>query len=226
MTTRLLLVEDHPIVVDGLRSALRSHPEVEVVGRAATLAEARALLRAVVCDVVLLDLRLPDGSGLALLREAPEPPDGPAFLILSSFMTPEYVSAAVALGAHGFLLKTAPVEDVLAALSAIAQGGLAFTPEQLAASRGASWAPLTPREHQVIEGVMGGRSNDELAADLGVARKTVEAYITRLLARFGLMTRTELAVRAERGLLLDLPTAPARGPATRIQGPGAGGGRR
>lgn len=208
MTTRLLLVEDHPIVVDGLRSALRSHPEVTIVGHGATLTEARELLGAVAADIVLLDLRLPDGSGLDLLRDARDRPGAPAFLILSSFLTPEYVSAAVALGAGGFLLKTAPVEEILSAISAIAERGHAFTPEQLRASRRASWTPLAPREHEIIEGTVRGRWNDELAADLGIAKKTVEAHVTRLLARFGLMTRTELAVHAERDLLLDLPTGP------------------
>lgn len=208
MTVRLLFVEDHPIVVDGLRSGLDKHPEVAVAGHAATLAEAREFLSGPGCDIVLLDLRLPDGSGLALLREFRELPDAPAFLILSSFLTPEYVSAAVALGAGGFLLKTAPVEEILAAIWVIAEGGLAFTPEQLRASRRASWAPLTPREHEMIKGIILGRSNDELTADLGIAKKTVEAYVTRLLARYGLVTRTELAVLAERGQLLDLPTRP------------------
>ena len=210
MTTRLLVVEDHPIVVDGLVAAFRDRPEVEVVGRAATLAEARELIRSTPCDVVLLDLRLPDGSGIDLLHELGNAPSGPAFLVLSSFLTTEYVSAAIALGAGGFLLKTSPADEILAAVREIADGRLAFTPEQLRASRTAAWAPLTGRERAILDGVMRGRSNDELAGDVGAARKTVEANITRLLARFGLMTRTELAVHAERGQLLDLPVTKRR----------------
>lgn len=210
VTARLLVVEDHPIVVDGLRGALRAHPEVEIVGVAATVAEGRAMLGAVECDVVLLDLRLPDGSGIQLLREAASRPEGPAFLVLSSFETPEYTSTIVALGASGFLLKTAPVEEVVAAVSLIVEGGLAFTPEQLRVSRNAAWAPLTAREHQVLDGIVRGRSNDEIAMDLRLAKKTVEAYITRLLARYDVMTRTELAVRAERSQLLDLPVRPPK----------------
>jgi two-component system response regulator DevR len=202
---RLIVVEDHPIVVDGLRGALRAHPEVEIVGVAGTVAEGRALMGATECDVVLLDLRLPDGSGIQLLRESKPPPDGPAFLVLSSFESPEYTSTVIALGASGFLIKTAPVKEVVAAVSLIVDGGLAFTPEQLRVSRNAAWAPLTSREHQVLDGIVRGRSNDEIAMDLGLAKKTVEAYITRLLARYDVMTRTELAVRAERSLLLDLP---------------------
>jgi DNA-binding NarL/FixJ family response regulator len=204
MTIRLVIVEDHPIVVDGLLSAFREHPEVEVVGRPGTLGEARSVLASTLCDVVLLDLRLPDGSGIDLLSDA-HGKGGPAYLVLSSFLTMQYVSASIALGAGGFLLKTAPTDEILAAISEIAAGGLAFTDDQLRASRTASWAPLTSREHEVLVGVVGGRSNDELAGDLGLSRKTVEAHVARLFARFGVASRTELAVLAERGQILDLP---------------------
>jgi DNA-binding NarL/FixJ family response regulator len=213
MTIRIALVEDHPVVVDGLVAALRDRPDIEVVGSAGTIADARRLVATVDCDVVLLDLRLPDGSGIDLLREAGTKESGPAFLVLSSFLTPEYVAAAFALGASGFLLKTSPTDEILGVVREIAAGRLAFTPDQLRASRSAAWAPLTGREHDVLEGLMRGRSNDELAADLGVSRKTVESYITRLLARYGVTTRTELALLVERGQILDLPVRdPARRP--------------
>jgi DNA-binding NarL/FixJ family response regulator len=206
MTIRLVLVEDHPIVADGLRLALATQPDVEIVGRAATLADARRLIAATPCEVVLLDLRLPDGSGIDLLRDRDLDGSEPDYLILSSFQTPEYVSAAVVLGASGFLLKTAPVSEILAAVRAIADGRLLFTAEQLRAARNGAWRPLTDREHEIIAGVIAGRSNEELAGDLGLSRKTVEAYLTRLLARFGLLTRTELAIHADREQLLGLPT--------------------
>ncbi len=208
MTIRVAIVEDHPVVIRGLAAALGARDGIELVGAARTLAEARALLASTPCDVVLLDLRLPDGSGVDLLRASGD--DGPAFVVLSSFMTPEYVSAAIAMGASGFLLKTSETEDIEAAVTTAASGALAFTGEQLREARRAAWAPLTPRERAVLAGVMAGRSNDELTGDLGLSKKTVEGYITRLLARFGLATRTELAVKAERDLLLELPTAERR----------------
>lgn len=215
MTTRVLVVEDHPVVVDGLRTAFAGRTDVEIAGEARSVAEGRSLLRSVACDVVLLDLRLPDGSGIELLRESHDRPDGPAFLILSSFTSPEYVSTAVAMGASGFLLKTAPVGEILAALATIAEGGLAYTPEQFRVSRNAAWAPLTGREHEILRGITRGRTNDEISADLGLAKKTVESYITRLLARFNVLSRTELALHAERMQLLDLPVQESRGNPTR-----------
>ena len=208
MTVRVAIVEDHPVVTRGFAVALGAREGLELVGAAKTLAEARALLASTPCDVVLLDLRLPDGSGVELLREAGD--DGPAFVVLSSFMTPEYVSAAIAMGASGFLLKTSETAEIEAAVATAASGALAFSAEQLRESRRAAWQPLTATERTVLAGVLAGRSNDELTGDLGLSKKTVEGYITRLLARFGLATRTELAVKTERDLLLELPTAERR----------------
>jgi len=208
MTIRVAIVEDHPVVTRGLAAALGAREGFDLVGAAKSLAEARALLASTPCDVVLLDLRLPDGSGVELLRAAGE--DGPAFVVLSSFMTPEYVSAAIAMGASGFLLKTSETWEIEAAVTIAASGALAFSAEQLRDARRSAWQPLTATERAVLVGVMAGRSNDELTGDLGLSRKTVEGYITRLLARFGLATRTELAVRTERDLLLDLPTTERR----------------
>ena len=206
---RVVLIDDHPLVVDGIKASLQAEPSIGVVGQAGSLAEARRLLLTTPCDVVLLDLRLPDGSGIELLYERLNDV-GPAFLVLSSFLTEEYVSAAIALGASGFLLKTGPVRDLITAIKQIADGALAFTADQLRASRRAAWAPLTEREHDLLRGVMDGRSNDELAGDLGVSRKSIEGYLSRMFARFGVMTRTELAVHVEREQLLDLPASPAK----------------
>ena len=205
MSVGLLLVDDHPIVLDGLRAALARHAEIKIVAEAASLAEARAAIAKPGIDVVLLDLRLPDGSGIDLLRDAQAMSAPPAVIVLSSFLTPQYVNAAIALGASGFLLKTAATDEILAAIAMVSEGRLAFTAEQVRESRKAAWAPLTEREHDIIAGVMAGRSNDELSGDLGLARKSVEAYLSRLFIRFDVTTRTELAILAEREGLLALP---------------------
>lgn len=210
MTIRVLVVEDHPIVISGLAATLSVASDIEVTGRAASLMEARVFLVSASCDVVLLDLRLPDGSGIELLEEWATRDDAPAFLVLSSFMTPEYVAAAMSLGAGGFLLKTASSNQILDALRAVGEGRLAYTAEQLRSARSAQWAPLTPREHGLLAGIAAGRTNDELAADHGLSRKTVEKHLARLFARFGVLTRTELALAVERGGVLDLPTQERR----------------
>jgi DNA-binding NarL/FixJ family response regulator len=210
MTIRVLVVEDHPIVVSGIAATLGAAPDIEVVGSATTLGRARASLASVSCDVVLLDLRLPDGSGIELLEEAATRDDAPAFLVLSSFMTPEYVAATMTLGAGGFLLKTAGSDEIQDAIRTVADGRLAYSAEQLRAARGGAWAPLTPREHSLLAGIAAGRTNDELAFDLGLSSKTVEKHLARLFVRFGVMTRTELALVVERAAVLDLPTQERR----------------
>lgn len=202
MTVRVLLIDDHPVVLDGLSIALEAHG-LEIAGRARSLAEARTLVASVEADVALLDLRLPDGSGTDLLSGI-EDGRGPAFIVLSTFQTPQYVAAAVALGASGFVAKTAPTEEIVDAVRVVADGGTAFPREASRPARN-RWHPLTRREHDIIAGVLAGRSNDELSADLRIARKTVEAYLTRLYARFGVLSRTELAVLAEREQWLSLP---------------------
>lgn len=136
--------------------------------------------------------------------------DGPAVVVLSNTVTPAFVAAAIALGASGYLAKTAETSVIEATVRTAASGDLAFTREQLRRSERGSWVPLTDREHRIIAGIMKGPPNDELTIDLGLAKKTIERHITRLLARFGLATRTELALKAERESLLDLPTDPHR----------------
>jgi DNA-binding NarL/FixJ family response regulator len=206
MSVRVVVVEDHPIVVTGLAGLLAGAADMQLVGQAATLAEARPLVVPGACDVVLLDLRLPDGNGIELLEEAASSDDAPGFIVLSSFMTPEYVSAALALGASGFLLKTTEAGEILDGIRAVAQGRLAYSVDQLRSAQLAAWAPLTPRERDLLAGVVAGRTNDEIAGGLGLSGKTVEKQLARLFARFGVSSRTDLALAVERGAVLDLPT--------------------
>jgi two-component system response regulator DesR len=125
--------------------------------------------------------------------------------MLSSFDTPQYIDAAQRLGAAGFLLKTTPTDEILAAVRRVNAGGSAFPLDLVRSGAQSPWKPLTPRERDVLAGLMRGRSNDEIAAELGISRKTVEAYLSRLFARAGALSRTELAVRAERERWLDMP---------------------
>jgi DNA-binding NarL/FixJ family response regulator len=113
------------------------------------------------------------------------------------------VAAAVRLGAAGFLLKTTPTEQIVAAIRAVAAGATAYTAAQLGQARQPA-IDLSERERAIVERLIASRSNDEIAADLGLASKTIEKHLGRMFDRFGAMSRTELAMRAEREGWLDL----------------------
>lgn len=202
MTVRIGIVDDHPIVVGGLDAALSAVEGFEVVARAGTIHDAEALLARDGLDVVLMDVRLPDGNGLELLQRT----DGSrraAVIVLSSFEASQYVAAAVRFGAQGFLVKTAQLDDVVEAVRRVAAGGSAFSASQL---REGLKGPvrLRPRERDVLRRVLAGQSNDEIAAGLQTSRKTVEKNLSRLFERFGVASRLELGLRAEREAWLEI----------------------
>ena len=196
------LVDDHPVVLEGLQTALATVEDIRIVARGTTFAEARAILGRDDVDVLLLDVRLPDGNGLELLGEATQR-GRPAVLVLSSFRSRQYVAAALRFGASGFLLKTTPLPELIRAIRSVADGGTAFTTEQIRDGQ-AGFVSLTAREREIVRHVIGGRSNDEIAAELHTSRKTVEYHLSRLYERFGILTRVELALRADHEGWLDI----------------------
>ena len=132
-----------------------------------------------------------------------------AIIYLTTFDAPQYAEVAARMGASGFLLKTAPIEAIVDAVRRVATGQVAFTREQIRPAGRPPWKPLTARELSIINRVVAGRSNDEIAADLSLSPKTVEWYLGRLFERFEVASRTELATLAQRQGWLDLP--PERG---------------
>lgn len=207
---RVLVVDDHPATLGGLVASLTREPDIGQVLEAMSVSEAASVLRAHDVDIILVDFRLPDGTAIDVLKAGEQLARPPAVLILSAFDSPQYVEAAVNLGAVGFLTKTAPLEQVLEAVHAVAAGKTMFTVAQIRGRQGRHWTPLTDREAAIIEGLIQGRSNDELSADLRISKKTVEGYLTRLFEQHGVTTRVELAIKASREGWLDLPHAPRR----------------
>jgi len=199
---RVAIVDDHPVVRDGTAALLAAQPGIVVAGTAGSLAEARTLLAATEPDVVLLDIRLGTQSGLNLLAddEGGVRPHA-AIIVLTAYDYPQYAEAALRLGAAGFVLKTAPMAELLDAIRRAAGGGLAFGVRPRASDR----ARLTRRELDVVALVVEGRSNDEIGATLRIGAKTVETHLARLFERFAIASRTELATRALREGWLDLP---------------------
>jgi DNA-binding NarL/FixJ family response regulator len=200
--TRIAIVDDHPVMRDGTAALLAREPDFVVVGVAGSLDAAAPLLDRAVADVILLDIRLGSASGLTLLDAASATApiaDRPAIVVMTAYDYPQYVDAALRLGASGFVLKTAPIAELVEAIRRAAAGGLAFGVRPTGA------AHLSPRELEVARLVVDGRSNDEIGVALGIGAKTVETHLSRLFARFGLGSRTELATRALREGWLDLP---------------------
>lgn len=194
---RVAIVDDHPVVREGTAALLAAQAGLRVVGTASSIEEASSLLDSGAVDVLLLDIRLGSDSGLALLG-GDEP--RPAIVVLTAYDYPQYVAAALRLGASGFVVKTAPVPELVDAIRRAAAGGLAFGRRPAAAA-----ASLTPREREVVGLVVDGRSNDEVGAALGITTKTVEGHLRRLFDRLGVQSRTELATRALREGWLEVP---------------------
>ena len=195
----MIVVDDHPVVREGTASLLRAQPGIDVVATAGSIEEARATIARVAADVLLLDIRLGSDSGLRLLGEAS---DGPAIIVVTAYDYPQYAEAALRLGASGFVLKTAPLAELLDAIRRVAVGGLAFSVRPRGTG---SLDRLSERELDVVRLVVDGRSNDEIGARLGIGAKTVESHLRRLFERFDLASRTELATRALREGWLDVP---------------------
>lgn len=194
------VIDDHPVVADGLRTALERDPQITVAWSAHSVDQARLSLdEGPAVDVVLLDVRLADGSGLDLLPG--ERAIRPAFIVLSTFDRPVYAATAFRRGASGFMLKVAPTADIIDAVRRAAGGGLVFEARHLDSLR--TGATLTARELQVVRFVAAADSNDEIAAKLAISHKTVEAYLRELFQRHHFSTRTELALWAEREGWLD-----------------------
>lgn len=215
MTIRVALIDDHPVVLEGLDAALGSIEDLVVVAHGPSMVEGRVILARSDVDVALLDIRLPDGNGLQLLGEAGR--GRPAVIVLSSFLTSQYVAAALRFGAQGFVLKTAPLPELIEAIRRVAAGGSAFTAEQLREGN-TGFVSLTPREREVVQLVIRGRSNEEIGAELKASRKTIEAHLSRLYDRFDVRGgRIELAIRAEREGWLEVAPG-TTGPGSRFAG--------
>jgi len=197
---RVAIVDDHPVVREGTAALLAAQPGLRMVGTAASLEGAAPFLDPAAVDVLLLDIRLGSESGLTLLGGDALAPR-PAIVILTAYDYPQYAAAARRLGASGFVVKTAPVAQLVEAIRCAAAGGEAFGcgPDHPAPA-----AP-TRRELEVVRLVVEGRSNDEIGAALGITSKTVEGHLRRLFERLGLQSRTELAARALREGWLEVP---------------------
>ncbi len=194
---RLVIVEDHPAIAEGLAALVRTEPDVELLGVASDAAHATELIGARRPDVVLCDVVLGgERAGLRLLKEHAARP-APAFIMFSAYGYPDYYVTALEQGAAGYLLKMATISEVMGAVRTVASGGRAFPSDVLRGARRARRRP-TPRQAEIIALVADGRTNEEIAAGLAIHVKTVEGQLRRLFDRYDVANRTELVRVAER----------------------------
>jgi len=203
---RILVVDDHPVVRQGLRAFLSSREGLEVVGEAADGDEALRKLRHLRPDVALVDLVMPGTGGLEVLRQAAVLELATRIVVLTSFAEADQVVPAVRAGAAGYLLKDAEPADLEAAIRAVHRGEALLHPRaagavmrEVAQPRAASAADdLTPREREVLELLARGLTNRLIARELDVTEKTVKTHVSNVLAKLGVTDRTQAALYAVR----------------------------
>lgn len=203
-TIRLLLVDDHEVVRIGLRTLLDRTGIIEVVGEAGTAAEGVAETIRLKPDVVLMDVRLPDGTGIDACRDIRTASPDTRVIFLTSFADDDAVVAAIFGGAEGYLLKEIASETLIRSIQSVARGQSildpAVTQPVLARMRAASTQtaeghadPITPQEQRVLALVADGKTNKEIAAALGLSDKTVKNYLSHVYKKLQLTRRSQAA---------------------------------
>jgi two-component system invasion response regulator UvrY len=192
---RLGIADDHSIVRWALREALGKTDDIEVVGEAGSAAETLEMIKRDRPDVLLLDLSLPDRSGFDVLAEIRPLDTAPLVVVLTWHSEPSYAARAIGAGAHGYLSKGDPPEQLLAAIRAVSRGEQVIPPgaeEILATGDGHPASALTARELQVMEMLSRGMTNREIAEHLEISIKTVDTHRGHVLKKLGLRNNSEL----------------------------------
>jgi DNA-binding NarL/FixJ family response regulator len=203
---RVLVVDDHPVVRQGLRTFLDLQHDLTVVGEAGDGPAAVTVALDVAPDVVLLDLRMPGGDGVSALQALRRCGVDARVLVLTSFTDPEAVLPAMRAGAAGYVYKDVDPQALAAAIRAVHAGHVLMHPDVarlLAAGDGGSRGPsLTARERDVLTEIARGRSNREIARALSLSEKTVKTHVSAIFTKLGVADRTQAALHAVRAGLV------------------------
>jgi DNA-binding NarL/FixJ family response regulator len=194
MTTRLLIVDDHPLVREGLKARLSALPDIDVVGEAGHADEAMAQVAGCEPDLILMDVGMKDVNGIDLTRRLLEQRPGRLVLMLSMYDNPEYVNRAMQAGARGYVLKDAPASDIVDAIAAVTAGGTFLSP----AVSGRLFRSQTPkpvmslRESEILACLARGRSSKQIAQELNLSVRTVESHRQNIKRKLNLDGQAEL----------------------------------
>jgi len=204
---RVFVVDDHELIRRGLRDLLDAELDVTVVGEAGTVREALAGVESSTPDVVLLDLRLPDGDGAEVCRSVVSAHPGVQCVVLTSFADDREIMEVLQAGATGYVMKSARAGEVLKAIHEAMAGRSMIDPtitgrllDRIRAPEPDPLASLTPQERRVLALVAEGHSNREIASRMALAEKTVKNHVSNLLAKLDLDNRTEAALFGARAL--------------------------
>ncbi|GAB2700860.1 response regulator [Kitasatospora kifunensis] len=221
MSVRVVLADDQPLVRAALEMVISETPDIEVVGEAATGAEAVRLAEELHPDVVVMDIRMPGMDGIEATRLVTTGPAAARVVVLTTFDDDDYVYAALRAGAAGFLVKDMALDDILAAIRVVAAGDALIAPSvtrrliaEFAGRRTPAPTPIpaarqlggiTDREREILTLVGRGLSNTEIATELVISMATVKTYVTRLLSKLDARDRVQLVILAYESGLVTLP---------------------
>jgi len=204
---KVLIVDDHPLVLEGIRAVLETYDHIEVVGSASSARAALALLATTAPDVVMMDINMPDLNGLDAIELFREQHPGTRLLMLSMHDSREYISTSVMYGACGYVLKDVSTSEIVAAIEAVAAGGTYFSAgvSDALLQRGNTQKesrPLTTREQAVLLLLANGKSNKDVARTLEISARTVETHRKNIKKKLGIATTAGLTRYAiENGLI-------------------------
>lgn len=206
---RIVLADDHPVVRGGVRALLDGRADMEVVGEATSGHEALEMVAVLRPDVLLLDMEMPDLSGVEVARQLKQQRTGCRVLALSAYDDPQYIRSLLGVGAAGYLIKEEAPEFIVEAIQGVWRGEEGWLSRKVAAKM-TVWAReesadygLTPREMEVLHAVVHGKTNQEAGVALGISSKTIEKHLESIFSKLGVTSRVEAAVLAVREGLVE-----------------------
>jgi two-component system NarL family response regulator len=200
---KVLVADDHPVVRRALVDVINNEPDMRVICESGNGRDAVEKAAAEQPDVCLLDLRMPEMDGIQVMKAILERVPNARLVIFSSYNTQEDVFRAIEAGAQGYVLKEAPVEDIIASVRAVAGGGI-WIPQKVGAklAKRVSDQDLTPREREVLRVLAVGKSNKEIGAIFDISEATVKVHVTHILEKLHVSSRAEaITVAAKRGFV-------------------------